>query len=163
MMKAAKRVALEVVGWVLLLAGLAALVLPGPGLLLTAAGLIVLSQQYEWAERRLAPVKREALRGAANSVQTWPRIGLTLFGIAWLTGFGILWIVGPGVPDWWPLPDGLWLLGGDGTGITLVVSAVVALGLFVWSWRTYRNDPEAVARVTAAAKADDDREHLLGS
>jgi hypothetical protein len=162
-MKAAKRVAFEVVGWVVLLAGIAALVLPGPGLLLTAAGLIILSQQYEWAERRLEPVKREALRGAAGSVQTWPRIALTLFGVVWLTGFGILWIVGPSVPDWWPLPDSLWLIGGKGTGITLIASAVLALGLLVWSWRKYRNDPEAVAEVRAAAKADDDREHFLGS
>lgn len=34
-----------VVGWVLLALGLAALVLPGPGLLMIAAGLAVLSQQ----------------------------------------------------------------------------------------------------------------------
>ena len=53
---AAKRVLLEVVGWLLVLAGIAALILPGPGLLLLAAGLFVLSQQYEWAERRVDPI-----------------------------------------------------------------------------------------------------------
>ena len=67
---AAKRVLLEVVGWVLVLAGIAALVLPGPGLLLLAAGLFVLSQQYEWAERRVDPILDRALIGAATGVES---------------------------------------------------------------------------------------------
>ena len=40
---AAKRLLLEILGWVLLLAGIAALVLPGPGLLLMFAGLAILA------------------------------------------------------------------------------------------------------------------------
>ena len=48
----AKRVVLEAAGWLLLVVGIAALVLPGPGLLGVFAGLALLSQQYEWAERR---------------------------------------------------------------------------------------------------------------
>src|SRR5690606_27906994 len=62
---ATKRLLLETLGWVLIVAGLAALVLPGPGLLLLFAGLAVLSQQYDWAERRMHPVREAALRGAA--------------------------------------------------------------------------------------------------
>ena len=54
---AAKRLLLEVVGWLLLLVGIAALVLPGPGLLLMFAGLAVLSQQYAWAERWVDPIQ----------------------------------------------------------------------------------------------------------
>ena len=57
-----RRVVLEVVGWVLVVAGIAALVLPGPGLLMLFAGLVILSQEYEWAERRLEPIKSGALR-----------------------------------------------------------------------------------------------------
>ncbi len=67
----AKRVALEVTGWFLVVAGLAALVLPGPGLLMLFGGLAILSQQYEWAERRLDPIKYRALKGAAEGVETW--------------------------------------------------------------------------------------------
>ena len=74
MRAAAKRIGLEIVGWTLLVVGIAALVLPGPGLLMMAGGIVLLSQQYEWAERRVEPIKREALRGAAKSVETWPRI-----------------------------------------------------------------------------------------
>ncbi len=59
-----------VVGWALVLSGLAALILPGPGLLMLLAGLVVLSQEYEWAERRLKPVRIKAFTTAAAGVQT---------------------------------------------------------------------------------------------
>ena len=58
---AAKRVVLEGLGWLLLLLGIAAIFLPGPGLLGVFAGLALLSQQYDWAERRVEPVKVRAL------------------------------------------------------------------------------------------------------
>ena len=41
--------------------GVAAIFLPGPGLLGIFAGLALLSQQYEWAERRVEPVRLRAL------------------------------------------------------------------------------------------------------
>jgi hypothetical protein len=47
-------------GWVITLLGIAALVLPGPGLLLLLAGLVILSQEYAWAERRVEPIKIKA-------------------------------------------------------------------------------------------------------
>ena len=52
-----KRVLVEGAGWIMVIAGIAALILPGPGLLLLFAGLAILSQQYTWAEKRLQPVK----------------------------------------------------------------------------------------------------------
>ena len=70
---AAKRIVLETLGWVLLLLGVAAIFLPGPGLLGIFAGLALLSQQYDWAERRVDPVRVRALIGAAEGVETWPR------------------------------------------------------------------------------------------
>jgi uncharacterized protein (TIGR02611 family) len=63
-----KRIALEILGWVLVVVGIAALILPGPGLLALAAGLAILSQQYEWAEKRVRPVERQAKKTAAESV-----------------------------------------------------------------------------------------------
>lgn len=135
---AAKRVVLEVVGWVLVVAGIAALVLPGPGLLMIAAGLVILSQEYEWAERRVEPIKRKALRGAAESVETNLRVAIsTLFALA-LFACGVLWIWDPSTPGWWLLPSWLWLPGGPATGVTQVLSAFIALGLIAWSFRRYR-------------------------
>jgi uncharacterized protein (TIGR02611 family) len=81
---AVKRIVLEVLGWILVVVGIAALVLPGPGLLALFAGVALLATQYEWAERRVEPVKRAALRTAADSVKSWPRIALSAFGVLWL-------------------------------------------------------------------------------
>lgn len=142
---AAKRIVLEVVGWLLLVAGVAALILPGPGLILMFAGLAVLSQQYTWAERWVEPVRLRALKGAAQSVETWPKIvGSTFFALA-LVACGVLWILQPGVPTWWPVGDGWWLPGGIWTGITQIVSGLLALALIVYSYHRFHGKPEAVS------------------
>lgn len=140
-MAAAKRLALETLGWALVVLGIAALFLPGPGLLMLFAGMVVLSQQYEWFEKRVDPVKRLALEGASKGVQTWPRIVGSLLGVAWLTGIGVLWVVSPPAPSWWPLDDEWWLFGGTGTGTTLILSAAIGLGLLVYSIRRFRGNP----------------------
>ena len=121
MRAAVRRVFLEVLGWALVIGGIAALVLPGPGLLALFAGLVLLSQQYTWAERRVEPVKERALKAAADGVQTWPRILLSIFGVLWLIGAGIVWGIRPPAPGWWPVAERWWLLGGWATGVTLIV------------------------------------------
>ena len=148
---AARRVTLEVLGWTLVLAGIAALVLPGPGLLLLFGGLAVLSQQYDWAERRVAPIERRALKGAAESVETWPRIMVSSLLALVLIACGVLWIQRPPSPEWWPLSESLWLPGGWATGITQVASGIVALALIVWSYRTFHGKPDAVAAIDSRA------------
>lgn len=50
------RTAVAVGGFIVLLAGLAMLVLPGPGLLVTAIGLGMLALEFPWAERLLVRV-----------------------------------------------------------------------------------------------------------
>jgi len=140
---AARRLALEVLGWGLVVVGIAALVLPGPGLLALFAGLAVLSQQYEWAERRMRPVERKAKKTAAESVQTWPRLTMSALLCVWLVGIGVLWILQPAAPGWWPLPESWWLLGGWPTGATLVFSGLLAAAMIVYSFRTYRGLSEA--------------------
>lgn len=134
---AGKRIALEIVGWTLVVAGIAALVLPGPGLLMLFGGLAVLSQQYEWAERRLAPIERAALRTAAEGVETWFRVVMSSLGALSLTALGVLWIVSPPAPGWWFVDDRWWLFGGAGTGVTLIASSLIAGGLIVYSLRRF--------------------------
>jgi hypothetical protein len=162
MKAAAKRIGMEVLGWTLLVVGLAAIPLPGPGFLIVAGALVVLSQQYEWAERRVEPMKREALKGAARSVETWPRIVITSGMIALIAAAGVLWFVHPGAPGWWPTSDRWWLPGGKATGISQFVSAGLALALLVWSYRRFHGRPEEIEKVVAAAKSDDDREGFWG-
>jgi uncharacterized protein (TIGR02611 family) len=141
---AAKRIVLEVLGWMLLVIGVAALFLPGPGLLCIFAGLALLSQQYEWAERRLEPVRLRALRGAAEGVETWPRVCFSLAGALILLACGLLWIANPAVPHWWPLPEGWWLPGGMWTGITQIASGAIAIALVVYAFRRFHGKPWAV-------------------
>ena len=136
--KAGKRLLLQVAGWLLLIAGVAALVLPGPGILALFAGMAVLSTQYEWAERHIEPLEKAAVRGAEGSVKTWPRIILSASGALWLVGLGMFWGLGPPAPSWWPLADNWWLVGGWGTGASLIASGIIALGLLAYSYRRFR-------------------------
>jgi hypothetical protein len=128
-----------------------------------AGGIVLLSQQYEWAERRVEPIKREAMRGAANSVETWPRIILSSIVIALIAAAGVLWFIGPDAPEWWPVADRWWLPGGKATSISQFGSAALAIGLLVWSYRKFHGNPAAIAEVEAAAKADDNRKGFWGS
>lgn len=134
----AKRIVLEVTGWLFVALGIAALVLPGPGLLMLFGGLAILSQEYEWAARRVRPVEVRAKRTAAESVQTWPRIAASVSLALGLGLLGVLWVVRPEAPGWWPIDEQWWLVGGWPTGVTLIASGLVALGLIVHSFRTYR-------------------------
>jgi hypothetical protein len=140
---AAKRIVLETLGWVLLLLGIAAIFLPGPGLLGIFAGLALLSQQYDWAEKRVEPVRLRAMLGAAEGVETVPRIVASCLGAVALAGFGVLWILKPPSPAWWPLSDTWWLPGGIWTGVTQVASAFIAVGLIIYSYRRFHGDPDA--------------------
>ena len=62
--RSSKRIAVTIVGFTLVVAGLAMLVLPGPGLLVIIAGLAVLATEYAWARRALDETKRRAQRAA---------------------------------------------------------------------------------------------------
>ena len=151
---AAKRLVLETFGWILLLAGVAAIFLPGPGLLGIFAGLALLSQQYDWAERRVEPVRIRALRGAAEGVETWPRIVASVLGALVLVACGVLWIQRPDAPGWWPLAETWWLPGGLWTGITQIASAAIAVALIIYSYRRFHGKPEAVAALRTEGDSD---------
>ena len=60
MMRNGKRIGVTVAGLVLLAAGLAMMVLPGPGVLVIVAGLAVLATEYVWAQRMLNYAKEKA-------------------------------------------------------------------------------------------------------
>ena len=145
MKSAARRVVLETVGWVLVVAGIAALVLPGPGLLMIFAGLVLLSQQYEWAEKRLEPVKERALKAAAESVETWPRIVMSTAIAVLLILAGVIWIWHPPAPSWWPIAEKWWLAGGWGTGSTQIASGLIAIVMIVYSYRRFHDKAEATS------------------
>lgn len=121
----AKRALALIGGGLLLLVGIALLVLPGPGLLLVLAGLLVLSSQFPSVDKYVDPVQDRAMKAAEDSVSSPLRITLSvLFGLG-LIGVGVAWgLLGPRVP-----------LGGWPTGSSLILSGLILLGLLVYSYR----------------------------
>lgn len=122
-----KRVVLVVVGGLLLALGVALLVLPGPGLLLVLAGLVVLSTVFPRLERHLAPVRERAMRAAEESVSSPLRIAASVVVGAVLVGAGVVWTLRPDLP-----------LGGWPTGSGLILSGIVLCVLLVYSYRQVR-------------------------
>ncbi len=59
-----KRLIVTVVGITVVLAGLAMLLLPGPGWVAIIAGLALLGTEYVWARKLLEKAKRQAANGA---------------------------------------------------------------------------------------------------
>ncbi|MGH3593036.1 MAG: PGPGW domain-containing protein [Pseudonocardiaceae bacterium] len=128
-----RRVLVTVAGVALCVVGIVLLVLPGPGLLLVLAGLVLLANEYPWAHRMTGPVRKRATQTAAQSVASSVRTSATaLCGLA-LIGAGLAWILVPALP-----------LGGMATGSSLIVSGIVVLVLLVYSYRRFhdgRNRP----------------------
>ncbi|HYH31779.1 MAG TPA: PGPGW domain-containing protein [Pseudonocardia sp.] len=120
----AARVLYLLLGGVLLLAGVALLVLPGPGLLLVLSGLILLSHAIPAVRRFVDPMRQRALAAAEESVSSPLRIALSvLTGLALIVA-GVVWGLVPTLP-----------LGGWATGSSLILSGFVLLGLLVFSYR----------------------------
>lgn len=124
--KQVKRVTIALVGTVVLLIGIALLVLPGPGLLLVLAGLVILASEFPALERYVDPVRDRAMKAAEESVSSPLRIaGSVLCGLA-LIAAGVLW--GLRVFSWLPFP-------GWSTGSSLILSGIVLFVLLGWSYR----------------------------
>ena len=122
-----KRAGVSIAGGALVALGVALLVLPGPGLLVLLAGLVVLSSEYPAVERFVDPVRDRAMQAAEDSVATPLRAaGSTLFGVA-MVAAGVVWIYDPGVP-----------FGGASVGASLILSGLAVLALLYYSWRRVR-------------------------
>lgn len=117
-----KRAAVLVGGGALLLLGIALLVLPGPGLLLVLAGLLVLSSEFPAVARYVDPVRVRAMRAAEESVSSPLRIAASAVCAAALVAAGIVWGIVPGLP-----------FGGWATGSGLILSGLILAALLVWS------------------------------
>ncbi len=57
-LKQARRVSIAVIGFTILILGVAMLVLPGPGWLIILLGLSILSVEFVWARRLMRRVRR---------------------------------------------------------------------------------------------------------
>jgi hypothetical protein len=120
----AKRVACGVGGGLLLVVGIALLVLPGPGLLLVLAGLLVLANGFPAAQRFVDPVEKRAMHAAEESVSSPLRMVFSIGTGVVLIAAGVVWWVVPNLP-----------LGGWPTGASLILSGLILLGVLVVSYR----------------------------
>ena len=111
-------------GGVLVIAGVALLVLPGPGLLLVLAGLLVLATAFPAARRFVGPVRERARKAAEESVSTRPRLAFAVLTGMVLIAVGIVWWLVPTLP-----------LGGWPTGSSLILSGMILLALLIVSYR----------------------------
>ncbi len=83
----AKRLMVLILGAAVLLAGVAMLALPGPGILVIILGLVILATEFAWAERVLDRTTSTAA-GAASKVTDngTGRAALALSGVAMIVG-----------------------------------------------------------------------------
>lgn len=133
-----RRTGIEVLGWTLILVGIAMLVLPGPGLLAIVSGLVVLSVHNAWAKHLVGRVKIRAIRIAMKEVQTWPRIVAGAVGGLGVVAAGIVWTAQPAIPRWWTFGEQWWIPGGWGVGVALIASGLIALLLLLYCFRRFR-------------------------
>lgn len=90
------RVVVAIFGFLVVLAGLAMLVLPGPGLLVIAIGLGTLALEFVWAERlleRTVDKMDEAADAVKRSSPTQRALGVVLLALAaaGLVAAAIIW------------------------------------------------------------------------
>ncbi|MFG2084688.1 PGPGW domain-containing protein [Spirillospora sp. NPDC048824] len=121
--RSARRGVMLVVGGTVLLAGVSLLVLPGPGMLMVLAGLLILAREFPSVNRFVEPVRMRAIQAAEESVTSWWRLtGSVLTGLA-LIGAGVLWGLEPRLP-----------LSGWSTGSGLILSGIILFALLYWSY-----------------------------
>jgi uncharacterized protein (TIGR02611 family) len=125
-----------VVGGALTLAGIALLVLPGPGFVLVAAGLAILATKFAWAARPLAYAKDKAQVGMDEVAQSTARTALAVVGAVALLAAGVLEVAGVDLP----LVNLL-------TASLLVLSGIGLLGTIAYA----RRRGAAVGRASAPA------------
>ena len=127
-----RRIAVTVVGTVILAVGVVLLVAPGPGLVVIALALAVFAIEYQWARRNLAAVQERArsaaLKAAASRVATASAV---LFGVGAI-GLGVVLIFTDLLP-----------LSGAGTGVGAAVGGLTVLLTVVYGVREMRNAEKA--------------------
>ncbi len=106
----AYRVAVGIVGGLVVAFGLATIPLPGPGWLTVIAGLFVLATEFTWAERLLEFTKRHVRRWTdwVGRQPLWLRGLLALATAAFVYGVVVVTLHVVGVPRWVPGWVPLW-------------------------------------------------------
>jgi uncharacterized protein (TIGR02611 family) len=104
-LEVAYRAVIAVLGFAIIITGIALIPLPGPGWLIVFAGLALLATEFAWAER-LLHYARDKVRGWTTWVTRQSlavRALIGLLGLAFVWGVLALYAAVYGIPDWVPL------------------------------------------------------------
>jgi uncharacterized protein (TIGR02611 family) len=98
------RIAVGVIGGLIVALGVVAIPLPGPGWLIVIAGLFVLATEFLWAERLLEFTKRHVTNWTdwVGNQPVWVRLLLAATTAASVYGVLAVTLHVMGVPDWVP-------------------------------------------------------------
>jgi uncharacterized protein (TIGR02611 family) len=104
------RIAVGVVGGLVVALGIVAIPLPGPGWLIVIAGLFVLATEFLWAERLLEFTKKHVKRWTdwVNDQPVWARLLIAAATAAFVFGVLVVTLHLTGVPTWVPGWVPLW-------------------------------------------------------
>jgi len=133
-----KTAVIAVLGGLLTLAGIALLVLPGPGFVLVAAGLAVLATRFSWARKPLDYAKDKAQEGVEEVAKSpWRTAGAVLAALV-LIGLGVLALVGVDLP-----------LMNAFTAVVLILSGLFLVGTVLFARRQEKLEPAGAHRPAA--------------
>jgi len=119
-----KKAVVAVLGTVLLVLGVGLLVLPGPGFLLIAGALAVLSTEFKWAKKPLDYAKDKADLGIREVARSKARTALVVLCALALMALGVLDLAGLDVP---------WV--NKISAALLIVSGLLLAGTLVYALR----------------------------
>ncbi len=132
--KLLRRIAITVVGTILLAVGVVLIVAPGPGVLVIALALAVFAIEYEWARRRLneatALARSAAEKTATNRVA---KASAVLFSVGTI-GLGGVLIFTDILP-----------FSGIGTGVSVALAGLITLATTAYSIRDLKRAQSARA------------------
>lgn len=127
-----RRIAITVVGIILLALGVVLLVAPGPGIVVIALAVAVFAIEYEWARRRLAEARQLALSAAEKSATNQAaKASAILFGIGTI-GLGGVLIFTDILP-----------FSGIGTGVSVALAGLITLATTAYSIRNLKRTHSA--------------------
>lgn len=122
-----RRIAITVVGTILLTLGVVLLVAPGPGIVVIALALAVFAFEYEWARRRLAEARQLALSAAEKTATNQvAKASAILFGVGTI-GLGGVLIFTDVLP-----------FSGIGTGVSVALAGLITLATTAYSIRNLK-------------------------
>jgi len=106
----AYRIAVGIVGGLIVAVGLVTIPLPGPGWLTVIAGLFVLATEFTWAERLLEFTKKHVKRWTdwVTAQAVWVRVLIALATAVFVYGVVVVTLHLTGVPGWVPGWVPLW-------------------------------------------------------